>query len=900
MIDPIRQLCTLLLEKAQSRSGEDLSSIVSDVLAELDCNAELSQSLRQDARMLQINMGQSKGYQVLVEANATAYIGDQYQVDTEAVIKALGQLLDEFSKKQPIVGTPNNLPLSGAIAFIGRESKLTELDQQLQGKDRIAITAVQGMGGIGKTELALQYAITSLPEKNYPGGICWLRSRDQEIATQIISFAKVNLGLNIPDDMQATEQVKFIWQRWPEGNSLIVIDDVTDYNAIAPNLPPSDLRFKVLITTRQNFGASFTCINIEELSDEDAIALLKSIVGNERIESQRSDAELLCKWVGNLPLGLELLGRFLAGKEDWAIAKLLKQLESKRLEARALIETKTGMTASLGVAAALELSWAELNEQEQELAYLLGMFAVAPIPWNLVEQCFEAVDPDYIEDWRDEGLRDHSLIKRVGEGSYQLHQIVQEYFRFKLQSYSQQTGHPKTSFCKTLVKISESIQETPSAQEMTDVESSITHIEELVIHWSHELDENDLIWSYNGLSRFYAGKGLFAIAEKWARRCVENVKVKCGEESLAYAVSLNNLAIQNITQGHLEEAESNVIKAYELNKDDPKSKEGNNKILNNLAQVYLDKGRYQQALDLHQKVLTDRINFFSRSHPDVALSLNNIGRILNEINCHNEAESKIKEALKILKLFPNENRLIATCTENLGIAYLRQGRIDDAKTNFLQSLQMNESHLGERHPDVVYSLTNLAACFEGEGNYLEAKNILHRALDISQDHEYLNNSDLLNSLGEIHKKLENYFESEKYLKQAIKVAKEYYKSEHKSIAIYLNNLAGLYVKIKKYKQAENIYLESIQIKRNIFGDRSIEVAIGLNNLAHLYYESEKISNAKSFFEEAYQIFVTEYGDTHPQAVQINENLIKIKTLCKKNNKKRKKKSKPQGMGFGAK
>jgi tetratricopeptide (TPR) repeat protein len=797
-------------------------------------------------------------------------------------------------------GTPNNLPRSGVVEFVGRDQKLVELHAQLQQKDRIAITAITGMGGIGKTELALQYAIAQLGQGQYPAGLCWLRARDQEITTQIVSFAKTKLLLTIPDELEAQEQVDLIWGIWPEGNALIVLDDVTDYEAIQPYLPPPDTRFKVLITTRQNFGASVTSINIEELSDEDAIALLKSIVGDERIESQRPDAQTLCKWVGNLPLGLELLGRFLAGKEDWAIVKLLKELEYKRLEAKALIETKTGMTASLGVAAALELSWAELSEQEQDLAYLLGMFAVAPIPWNLVEQCFEEVDPDDIEDWRDVGLRDRSLIKRVGERTYQLHQIVQEYFRFKLQSYSQQSSHPKTSFCKTFVKISESIQATPSALEITDAESSINHIEELAIHWSHELDENDLIWPYNGLSRFYAGKGLFSIAEKWARRCIESVKVKCGEESLVYAVSLNNLAIQNITQGHLEEAEINVFKAYELTKDDPMLKEGNNKILNNLAEVYLGKGRYQQALDLHQKVLIDRINRLSRNHPDVALSLNNIGHILNERNRHNEAESKIKEALKILELFPNENRLIATCIENLGIAFLRQGCIDDAKTNFRQSLRMNESHLGERSPDVVYSLTNLAACFEGEGNYLEAKNTLHRALDISKDHEYVNNSDLLNSLGEIHKKLENYFESEKYLKQAINVAKEYYKSEHKSIAIYLNNLAGLYVKIKRYKQAENIYLESIQIKRNIFGDRSIEVAIGLNNLAHLCYESEKISNAKSFFEEAYQIFVAEYGDTHPQAVQINENLIKIKALCIKTNKKINKKSKPQGMGFGAK
>ncbi|WP_404783164.1 tetratricopeptide repeat protein [Altericista sp. CCNU0014] len=816
----------------------------------------------------------------------------------------IGQMLGGTVSFTPPIqkptGTPSNLPRSGVVQFVGRDQKLIDLHAQLQQNDRIAITAIAGMGGIGKTELALQYAIAQLQHQTYPAGFCWLTCRAQEIATQIVSFAKTKLLLAIPDDLEAKEQVDLIWQRWPAGNALIVLDDVTDYNAIALYLPPPDPRFKVLITTRQNFGASVTTINIEELSDEAAIALLKSIVGDERIEAQQEDAQALCKWVGNLPLGLELLGRFLVGKPDWAIAKLLERLESKRLAAKALIETESGMTATLGVAAALELSWAELSQPEQDLACLLGMFAVAPIPWSLVEPCFPEVDSDDLEDWRDKGLRDRSLIKRVGEGTYQLHQIVQEYFRFKLQSYSQQTSHLKTSFFKTLVKISESIQETPSAQEITDIESSITHIEELAIHWVYELDEDDLIWPYNGLSRFYAGKGLFAIAEKWARRCIESINVKCGEESLAYAMSLNNLAIQNITQGHLEEAESNFIKAYELSKDDPRLKEGNNKILNNLAQIYLNKGRYQKALDLHQIVLTDRTQNFYQSQPDIALSLNNIGRIYNEINRHEEAESKLKEALKILELFPNENRLIATCIENLGIAYLRQGRIDDAKTNFLQSLQMNESYLGERHPDVVYSLTNLAACLEEEDNYLEAKKTLHRALEISQDHEHVNNSDLLNLLGEIYKKLKDYFKSEKYLKQVIEVARKYYKSEHKDIAVYLNNLAGLYVKTKEYKQAENVYFESIQIKRNIFGDRSIEVAIGLNNLAHLYYESKEISKAKSFFEEAFQIFATEYGDTHPQSAQISENLIKTKTLCEKYNKKRKKKSKPQGMGFGAK
>ncbi len=426
--------------------------------------------------------------------------GENYQVQTG---KENTNFFGGTHHHQPAVlkptGIPHNLPRSGAIAFVGRDQKLTELDQHLQSGDRIAITAVQGMGGIGKTELALQYAIASLNQSAYSGGVCWLRARDQEIATQIVSFAKANLGLFIPDDLEAAEQVVFTWQRWPEGNTLMVIDDVTDYEAIAPYLPPSDPRFKILITTRQNVGASVTSINIEELSETDAITLLKSIVGDDRIESQRSEAEALCQWVGNLPLGLELLGRFLESKPDWAIAKLLERLETKRLAARALIDSKTGMTATVGVAAALELSWAELSEPEQDLACLLGMFAIAPIPWKLVEQCFEDIDSDDLEEWRDEGLRDRSLIKRVGEGTYQLHQVVQEFFREKLAAKDDEgrTLGAKLSlqerFCREMIKVAKSIDDTPTIEQIDRVRGAIAHLEEAYKKWIEYVSDNDLL-----------------------------------------------------------------------------------------------------------------------------------------------------------------------------------------------------------------------------------------------------------------------------------------------------------------------------------------------------------------------------------------------------------------------
>jgi hypothetical protein len=397
---------------------------------------------------------------------------------------------------------PQNLPRSGVVEFVGRDVKLIELHEQLQNNKRIAITAIAGMGGIGKTELALQYAIEQLQQGQYPAGFCWLRARDREIATDIVTFAQVHLGLSLPDQLEIEDQVRFCWQRWPEGEALVVLDDVTDYQAISPYLPPADPRFKLLITTRLDLGSTVQKVPLEELDEDGAIALLESLVGGDRVRSQLADVQALCKWVGYLPLALELLGRFLARKLDWSIGKLLKALDEKRLAAKALVETENGMTGQLGVAAALELSWQELNEAEQELACVLGMFAIAPIPWLLVESCQPEVEPDDLEDIRDNGLMARSLLKRVGEGSYQLHQIVQEYFRIKLGEMVDRGQSIKATFWQVMVGIAKGIDEKPTIDQIEQVRELIAHLEEGIRLWVDSIIDVDLIWPFAAIGRF--------------------------------------------------------------------------------------------------------------------------------------------------------------------------------------------------------------------------------------------------------------------------------------------------------------------------------------------------------------------------------------------------------------
>lgn len=238
---------------------------------------------------------------------------------------------------------------------MGREDDLKLLHEQLQQRQTVAISAIAGMGGIGKTELAWQYADQQRQAETYPGGICWLRAREQ-LGTQIVLFARSQLGLTIPNDVELAEQVARCWGQWSEQETLLVFDDVQQYQDIESVLPPARSQFKILLTTRSRFGSPVQNHEIKVLSEAASLELLRRSVQDRRIDQDLETAKQICEWLGYLPLGLELVGRYLARKEGTSIAELWKRLQARKLSAKALLEAEPGMTASLGVTAAFELS----------------------------------------------------------------------------------------------------------------------------------------------------------------------------------------------------------------------------------------------------------------------------------------------------------------------------------------------------------------------------------------------------------------------------------------------------------------------------------------------------------------------------------------------------------------
>ncbi|MBE9208190.1 tetratricopeptide repeat protein [Nostoc sp. LEGE 06077] len=776
-------------------------------------------------------------------------------------------------KTQPKPTRYENIPLSGVVEFVGREAKLQELHQLLQSNQQVAIAAIAGMGGVGKTELALQYANSH--RVTYQGGICWL-SAVQDVGLQLVQFAMNKLQLNIPDDLDLVGRVQHCLTKWTEGEVLLVIDNVTNYREeVRCYLESVPSRFKQLITTREKLQPPIVRLDLDVLTPLAAMQLLKSIVGRERLRREALVARKLCKWLGYLPLGLELVGRYLLGDEELSLAEMLQDLETERLKNLALVEVPQEMKTELGVTAAFELSWRRLRENAQHLGCVLSLFALAPIPWELVEGITINNEAHNWKQARRELLQLH-LLQSKGEGIFQLHPLLREFFKDKLTSLEQKEEF-KRSFCRVMVAVAQDIPQNPILEQIKNVAPAVPHLTEVANHLIQYVSDEDLFWTFIGNARFYDGQGLYTQAEPWFEQCLEITKKRLGEEHLSVATSLNNLAELHRSQGRYSEAEPFYIKALALwrkllGEEHPSVATS----LNNLAALYHSQGRYSEAEPLYIQALALWRKLLGEEHPDVTASLNNLAELYRSQGRYSEAEPFYIKALALWrKLLGEEHPHVAASLNNLALLYHSQGRYSEAEPLYQQALALCRKLLGEEHPHVALSLNNLAGLYESQGRYSDAELLHQQALALwrkilGEEHPDVALS--LNNLALLYSSQGKYNEAEPLYIQALVLRRKLLGEEHPDVATSLNNLAALYRSQGRYSEAERLNIQALALRRKLLGDEHPDVAQSLNNLAALYRDQGRYSEAEPLYIQALDIFEHRLGANHPNTVAVRQSL----------------------------
>lgn len=745
-----------------------------------------------------------------------------------------------------------NIPRSGAIEFLGRNDQIYEVTQAFESTNRVVIT---GMGGVGKTELAIQYATRFL---NSFSSICWIDARAKDIANQIIQYAKIYFDFEkIIPDLDLEGQLEFCWGNWPTAKNLIIFDDVKTYQDIESLLPPDQPEFKVLITSRSNqLGQARTAyVELGIFDESKSLELLRSITGKDFINENIDTAKQICYLLGYLPLGLELISRYLKskiGKRKISLLQIKKRLESEGLKSKLTLETSQDMTARRGLYSAFQISWEELEKEARYIAFVMSIFALAPVTKELLSSCISDIDDYLLEDILDESLIDSHLLNHKNGSTYELHHLIREFISGKdVDIELEKAEECKRLVSNCLVQQARQIPESITKEDILEFGHVIPHLIEVTQKLLSFTDNQNVFSLYQGLGRYYEGQGFYARAEEIYSEAQKVIETKFGF------------------------ADTNTLKASI-----------------HLAAIYYEQGRYREAEELQRSLLnhSDSLDSDQLVHADI---LNGLGLTLVEQGQYAEAENLYNLSIQIrLKALGDQHVDVSDSFNNLGLLYNDTGDYLKAESLFLKSLNIRQKFFGEGHVRVANCLNNLASCYYLQKKYEDAKNIYVRVLDIytniyGEEHREL--ATVLNNLSVVYLQEKQFSDAELALEKVIALQEKMLGKNHPDIAISISNLATLYGDLGKFEQAEATYKQALEIQRMSLEPYHPDIGITLNNLAKVYQSAQRYIDAEESYASSVEILSKTLDSEHPNLhkVRINLELLReqIKSMQNESNEK---------------
>ncbi|MEH2252185.1 tetratricopeptide repeat protein [Nostoc sp.] len=508
-----------------------------------------------------------------------------------------------------------------------------------------------------------------------------------------------------------------------------------------------------------------------------AMKLLKSLVVRQRLQQEAWVARRICKFLGYLPLALELVGRYLDKMPDLPLETLLIRLEKKRLEHEVVVNANSLMAYEYGVAEAFQLSWEQLDKNAQSFGCLLSLCALADIPLSVETR--EDNKKQQLNEKAIADLLELHLLQRQSKGIYHLNPLIRQFFQMKLDK-SSEVDETKTKFAAMMLEVAKLIPQQPNPEDILNLTPHIPHITEVATHLSEYLGDENLITLFTKLAWFYQDQGLYQQAETWLQQCVELTQNRLGLEHSYIAASLNNL-----------------------------------------AGLYKSTGRYSKAEPLYQQALKLRKRLLGDNHLDVANSLNNLALLYESTGRYKEAEPLLEQALELQKrLLGEEHSDVATSLSYLALLYESTGRYSEAEPLYQQALKLWKRLVGEEHPHVATSLNNLAALYCYTKRYSEAEPLLKQALKLRKrllGEEHIDVATSLNNLAQLYESTGRYSEAEPLYKQALELSKHLLGDNHPDVAISLNNLAALYRYRGRYRKAKPLFEQALTICERTLG-----------------------------------------------------------------------------------
>lgn len=772
-----------------------------------------------------------------------------------------------------------NLPRQDNI-FIGRKNLLKTLKNEQKMSEANNILVLTGLGGIGKTQLALQYSYNA---QRYTSVIWFSANSVDSLNQQYAEFSEI-LGLE-KQSIRNNNAIKYV-KKWLENNKgwLLILDSANNYKEIESFLPESG--GNIIITSRhRSWPSKFNIIPVTEMDEEDALKLALTLSQQKMDTAENIAAKELIKMLGYLPLAITQASSYIKQKQ----IKFSEYLGLyRKYETKLLDENSINDTQSLPVTVIWKVILDNILNHEKisqpnlalDILKLISLLSPNKIPEKFIStwlytQHPEIVSPELTLNKYISLLWEYSIININDASFLSIHRLVQSTIRQQFLSLKTDNAY-SISWFEDVFNTAHQYFNSNSKKIEQDQQNLLPHLQSLIhyynVFWPDQLSEKlaDVLLDVGFVLDYYLGQ--YASAKEHFEKALHIYTQKHGKIYPKVVVALRYLsrAIRH-SEDHKEILKSRAIIEEALAIQKKYFSENLlelNLTLIELAHNYGDLGDPA----MKKKILEQTFSFVEKHYGNNSVKvsdlLRDIARANTDLGNFKESSDLFQKSLTIAELnYGTEHHHLARILHNYANNMLELGQYDKALQLYERALKIKEKHSGTDDASIAITLNAMGRTLIEMGKAKKAIPLLDRALAIKEKYYEPSHRQMAlvyHNLGNAYKDLHELEKAERFLKLAIQSNELLFGKDHHKLALITCDLGKVYIDMGNINQGKVLLSNSLKTLENFYGTTHVKIARVLSYLTEAHLALNEMTLAKEISTRNYAILSQHYGDSHPR------------------------------------